>query len=337
MDLILEVKNMKTSFYTDNGEVQAVRGIDFILNRGEIVGIVGESGSGKSVTVKSIMNIISFPGKIKEGEINFKGNNLLKLSKEKMRQIKGNEIAMIFQDPMTALNPLFTIGQQITETILAHRNDISKKQANEMAIELLGKVNIPSPKERLKQYPHEFSGGMRQRAVIAMALANDPDVLIADEPTTALDVTIQDQILKLIKELQNKLNKSVILITHDLGVVAQTCDRVLVMYGGLIVEEGKKEDIFYNPKHPYTIGLLNSMPRLDVEKDNNKLEPIQGTPPSLINPPVGCPFASRCKHAMNLCNKFIPNYYEVHEGHKSLCWLLDEEVKNRIAKGRDII
>lgn len=337
MKSILQVNNLKTSFYTENGEVQAVRGINFNLSKGEIVGIVGESGSGKSVTVKSVMNIIPFPGKIKEGEIVFKESNLLELSKEEIRQIKGNEIAMIFQDPMTALNPLFTIGQQITETILAHRNDISKKEATDIAIELLEKVNIPSPEERVKQYPHEFSGGMRQRAVIAMALANDPDILIADEPTTALDVTIQDQILKLIKELQNKLNKSVILITHDLGVVAETCDRVLVMYGGLIIEEGTKEDIFYNPKHPYTIGLLNSMPRLDVEKSENKLTPIEGTPPNLINPPSGCPFASRCKHAMKLCNEYVPNYYEISEGHKSLCWLLDEEVKNRIAKGRDIL
>ncbi len=337
MNTILEVKNIKTSFYTENGEVEAVRGISFNLNKGEIIGVVGESGSGKSVMVKSILRILSYPGKIKEGEIYYKGKNLLALSKEEIRQIKGNEIAMIFQDPMTALNPLLKIGEQITESILAHRNDVNKKQAKEIAIKLLEKVNIPSPEERFKQYPHEFSGGMRQRAVIAIALANNPDVLIADEPTTALDVTIQDQILKLIKKLQEDMNKSVIIITHDLGVVAEICERVLVMYGGLIVEEGKIEDIFYNSKHPYTIGLLNSMPRLDLEKSKNELTPIKGSPPNLINPPKGCPFAERCNYAMNICSKYIPNYYEINKEHRSLCWLLDDEVKNRIAEGRDIL
>jgi len=323
MKSILKVKNLKTSFYTFNGEVQAVRGVDFGLRKGEILGIVGESGSGKSVTVKSIMNIIKSPGKVKEGEIIFRNKNILNLSKEEIRKIKGNDIAMIFQDPMTSLNPVFTVGNQIYETMKAH-TDLSKVVINERVIELLEAVKIPSAKERAKQYPHEFSGGMRQRVVIAMALANNPEILIADEPTTALDVTIQDQILSLLKELQTKENKSVILITHDLGVVAEMCQRVLVMYGGLIVEEGTREDIFYNPSHPYTVGLLNSMPKMDSK---DRLESIPGSPPSLLEPPNGCPFASRCKQAMRLCNEFLPEFYEVSSHQKSRCWLLDEKVR----------
>ncbi|MDW7669468.1 MAG: ABC transporter ATP-binding protein [Bacillota bacterium] len=323
MKEILKVKNLKTSFYTSNGEVQAVRGVDFELNEGEILGIVGESGSGKSVTVKSIMNIVKPPGKIKEGEIIFNNRNILTLKKEEIRKIKGNDIAMIFQDPMTSLNPVYTIGNQIYETIKVHSN-LSKSEINKRVVSLLEIVKIPSAKERVKQYPHEFSGGMRQRAVIAMALANDPDILIADEPTTALDVTIQDQILKLLKELQIKENKSVILITHDLGVIAEMCQKVLVMYGGLIVEMASREDIFYNPSHPYTIGLLNSMPKIDSKE---RLEAIPGTPPSLLEPPKGCPFSARCKHSMNLCNDYLPEFYEVNEHQKARCWLLNDTVK----------
>lgn len=323
MKEILKVKNLKTSFYTSNGEVQAVRGVDFELNKGEILGIVGESGSGKSVTVKSIMNIIKSPGKVKEGEIIFKDRDILKLKKEEIRKIKGNDIAMIFQDPMTSLNPVYTVGNQIYETIKVHSKK-PKSEIKKRVVSLLDKVKIPSADERVKQYPHEFSGGMRQRVVIAMALANNPDILIADEPTTALDVTIQDQILKLLKELQNKENKSVILITHDLGVIAEMCQNVLVMYGGIIVEKATREDIFYNPAHPYTIGLLNSMPKMDKKE---RLEAIPGTPPSLLEPPKGCPFTARCKHAMNICYDHLPDFYQVSNHQKARCWLLNDAVK----------
>ncbi|MBS7527640.1 ABC transporter ATP-binding protein [Fusibacter paucivorans] len=323
MNPILQVNQLKTSFFTSSGEVEAVRGVSFELQSGEILGIVGESGCGKSVTVKSIMNIIKPPGRVVAGEIKYKDEDLLNLSKHRIREIKGNDIAMIFQDPMTSLNPVLTIGSQLMETMKAHTK-LSKSEREQRAIALLRAVQINSPELRLKQYPHEFSGGMRQRVVIAIALANDPDILIADEPTTALDVTIQDQILKLLKDLQKKQSKSVILITHDLGVVAQMCQRVLVMYGGLIVESGTREDIFYAPKHPYTVGLLNAMPKLDSKA---RLEAIPGSPPALVNPPKGCPFASRCQQAMKICLNHLPHFYEDHEGHKARCWLLDPQVK----------
>jgi len=320
---LLEVKDLKTSFYIHVGEVQAVRGVSFTVDKGEAIGIVGESGSGKSVTSMSIMKLLQYPGKIKSGEINFKGENIVGKSDKEMMAIRGNEIAMIFQDPMTSLNPVYTIGDQIMEAIRRHQG-LSKKEAKEKAIEMLKLVGIPSPESRVDNYPHEFSGGMRQRAMIAIALSCQPDLLIADEPTTALDVTIQAQILELMKDLKDKINTSIILITHDLGVVADVCSRIVVMYGGLIMEEGTSEEIFYNPKHPYTMGLLKSIPRLDLG-EKQRLVPIEGTPPDLIKPPKGCPFASRCAYAMNICMEHCPPYFEVSKGHRSMCWLLHEE------------
>jgi oligopeptide transport system ATP-binding protein len=320
---ILEVKDLKTSFYIHLGEVQAVRGVSFSVDKGEAIGIVGESGSGKSVTSMSIMKLLQFPGKIKDGEIIFKGENIVKKSDKEMMSIRGNEIAMIFQDPMTSLNPVFTIGDQIMEAIRRHQG-LNKKDAKEKAIDMLRLVGIPSPETRVDNYPHEFSGGMRQRAMIAIALSCQPDLLIADEPTTALDVTIQAQILELMKDLKDKVNTSIILITHDLGVVADVCSRIVVMYGGLIMEEGTSEEIFYDPKHPYTMGLLKSIPRLDLG-EKQRLIPIEGTPPDLIKPPVGCPFASRCPYAMKICKEHRPPYFEVSKGHRSMCWLLHEK------------
>lgn len=320
---LLEVKNIKTSFYTHLGEVQAVRGVSFDLDKGEAIGIVGESGSGKSVTSMSVMRLLQYPGKIKSGEVVFKGEGLVNKTDKEMMSIRGNEIAMIFQDPMTSLNPVFKIGDQIMEAIIRHQG-VNKAEAREKAIEMLKLVGIPSPEERVDNYPHEFSGGMRQRAMIAIALSCEPDLLIADEPTTALDVTIQAQILELMKELKDKINTSIILITHDLGVVADVCSRIVVMYGGLVMEEGTAEDIFYNPKHPYTMGLLKSIPRLDLD-EKKKLIPIPGSPPDLIKPPEGCPFASRCPYAMEICLKQAPEYTYVDEKHRAMCWLLHDE------------
>ena len=289
---ILEVKDLRTSFFTHVGEVKAIRGITFTLDKGEAIGIVGESGSGKSVTSMSIMKLLQYPGKIVGGEVVFKGQDLVNMKDKSMQAIRGNEIAMIFQDPMTSLNPVYTIGNQIMEAITRHQG-LNKKEAKKKTIEMLELVGIPSPEKRVKNYPHEFSGGMRQRAMIAMALSCEPSLLIADEPTTALDVTIQAQILELMKDLKDKVKTSIILITHDLGVVADVCSRILVMYGGMIMEEGTTEDIFYNPKHPYTMGLLKSVPRLDLG-EKQRLIPIAGTPPDLLKPPKGCPFAARC-------------------------------------------
>ncbi len=320
---LLDVKNLKTSFYTHVGEVQAVRGVSFSLNKGEALGIVGESGSGKSVTSMSIMKLLQFPGKIKDGEILFKGEDLVKKSEKHMMSIRGNEIAMIFQDPMTSLNPVYTVGDQIMEAIIRHQG-LSKQKAKKKAIEMLKLVGIPSPEKRVDNYPHEFSGGMRQRAMIAIALSCQPDLLIADEPTTALDVTIQAQILELMKDLKEKINTSIILITHDLGVVADVCSRIIVMYGGLVMEEGTAEEIFYDPKHPYTMGLLKSIPRLDLGQ-KKRLVPIEGSPPDLLKPPKGCPFAARCPYAMRICVEERPPYFYVNEGHRSMCWLLHED------------
>ncbi|MCM1992599.1 ABC transporter ATP-binding protein [Oceanirhabdus seepicola] len=320
---ILQVNNLSTSFYTHLGEVQAVRGVSFHVNKGEAIGIVGESGSGKSVTSMSVMKLLQFPGKIKNGEVIFKGKDLVKFNKKDMLKIRGNEIAMIFQDPMTSLNPVYTIGNQIIEAITRHQK-MSKSEAKKKAIKMLKLVGIPSPEKRINNYPHEFSGGMRQRAMIAIALSCEPDLLIADEPTTALDVTIQAQILEIMKELKNKINTSIILITHDLGVVADVCSRIVVMYGGLIMEEGSSKEIFYNPKHPYTVGLLKSIPKINVGV-RKRLVPIDGTPPDLLKPPTGCPFAARCDHAMNICMSERPEFYEVSEGHRAMCWLLDPE------------
>lgn len=325
---LLEVKNMKTSFFTHIGEVQAVRGVSFNLDKGEALGIVGESGSGKSVTSMSVMRLLQYPGKVKSGEIIFKGEELTTKSAKEMMNIRGDEIAMIFQDPMTSLNPVYTIGNQIIEAIVRHQN-VDKKEAREKAIEMLRLVGIPSPDKRVDNYPHEFSGGMRQRAMIAIALSCQPDLLIADEPTTALDVTIQAQILELIKELKDKMDTSIILITHDLGVVADVCSRIIVMYGGQIMEEGTAEQIFYEPIHPYTMGLLKSVPRLD-KAEKQRLLPIPGTPPDLVKPPQGCPFSARCPYTMKICMEQAPEYVFKTPDHRAACWLLHEGAPNTV-------
>lgn len=321
---ILEVEHLETSFFTHAGEVKAVRDISFSVEKGKILGIVGESGSGKSVSLKSVMRLIEHPGKIKGGTITFDGEDLLSKTEKEMLQVRGKRIAMVFQDPMSSLNPVFRIGNQITDSILYH-DKVSKAEANRRAIELLRLVGIPSPETRINNYPHEFSGGMRQRVMIAMALACHPELLIADEPTTALDVTIQLQILKLMKNIQEKEGTTVILVTHDLGVVAELCDRVIVMYGGQIMEEGTVDEIFYEPMHPYTKGLLRSVPSLSNTKE--RLVPIPGSPPDLLNPPKGCPFCYRCKHAMELCVEEAPPFYETETGHRCACWLHDPAVK----------
>ncbi|PHV72265.1 peptide ABC transporter ATP-binding protein [Sporanaerobium hydrogeniformans] len=320
---LLEVRNLKTSFFTHLGEVQSVRDVSFDLYKGEVLGVVGESGSGKSVTCSSVMHLLSEPGKIKEGTVLFKGDDLVKKSEKEMRRIQGNEISMIFQDPMSALNPVYTIGNQMMEVIRTHKK-INHKEAEKLAIEMLRLVGIPSPEERIHNYPHEFSGGMRQRAMIAMALSCDPELLIADEPTTALDVTIQAQILDLMKDIRERLNTSIIFITHDLGVIAQLCTRVIVMYGGMIMEEGTVEELFHSPQNPYTMGLLNSVPNPDsVTKE--RLEPIPGSPPDLLHPPKGCPFCKRCPYAMNKCLEELPAVYTLSPTQKSRCHMLHPE------------
>ena len=322
MSKLLEVKDLRTSFSTHAGEVQAVRGVTFHLDRGEALGIVGESGCGKSVTMMSIMRLLSDNGKLVSGEIYFDGKDLSTAKEKEMESVRGNDIGMIFQDPMTSLNPVFTVGDQLVEPLMKHRK-VSKKEAWNQAIKMLELVGIPSPENRMKQYPHEFSGGMRQRVMIAMSLICEPKLIIADEPTTALDVTIQAQILDLMKDLKEKLNTSIILITHDLGVVADLCTRINVMYGGIVVETGTTEDIFYRGRHPYTWGLLNSVPnpKSDVKE---KLQPIEGQPPDLLKPPVGCPFAARCKYAMKVCLQKQPPLFDIAEGHKAACWLCHE-------------
>jgi oligopeptide transport system ATP-binding protein len=323
VEKLLEVKDLKVSFYTYSGEVQAVRGVDLELSKGEALAIVGESGSGKSVTSKAIMRLIpNPPGKIKEGEVLFEGKDITKLTEREMQKIRGSEISMIFQDPMTSLNPTMTVGKQIMEGLIKHQR-LSKSEANERAVQLLKLVGLPNAEARVKQYPHQFSGGMRQRVVIAIALACNPKLLIADEPTTALDVTIQAQILDLMRDLQEKTGTAIILITHDLGVVANLAQRVAVMYGGMIVETGTVDEIFYKPKHPYTWGLLASMPKLDSGAE--ELLAIPGTPPDLADPPKGCPFAARCPHAMQVCVDNMPEYTELSETQKTACWLLDEK------------
>ena len=322
---LLEVKNLRINFKTYAGLVQAVRGVDFTLAKGETLAIVGESGSGKSVTSNALMRLIPQPaGRYEDGQILFEGKDLLKLSEREMESIRGNEIAMIFQDPMTALNPTMRVGKQIMEVILTHKKGVSKEAAKQRAIELLAEVGIPDPERRFKQYPHEFSGGMRQRVVIAIALAAEPKILIADEPTTALDVTIQAQILELMKKIQEKNGNAIIFINHDLGVVANVADRVAVMYAGQIVEYGSSHDIFYNPKHPYTWGLLGSMPDLDSE-DSEELYTIPGAPPNLINPPLGDAFAPRNPYALAIDYKAEPPFYEVSPGHYAKTWLLHPE------------
>lgn len=334
MEKILDVKELRTSFFTHVGEVKAVRGVSFSLGKGEALGIVGESGSGKSVTMMSIMKLLQENGKVVGGEVNFDGKNIKDMPEKEMEKIRGNDIGMIFQDPMTSLNPVFTVGQQLTEPLIKHRK-ISKKEAEKLAIDMLNLVGIPSPEQRMKQYPHEFSGGMRQRVMIAMALICEPKFLIADEPTTALDVTIQAQILELMKKLKDELGTAIILITHDLGVVADVCDRINVMYGGIIVESGDVRDIFYRARHPYTWGLLGSVPN-PKEIIKEKLKPIDGQPPDLLNPPTGCPFAARCEYAMKLCIEKQPPLLKVGEGHSAACWLNHPDapkVESPIKKG----
>lgn len=319
MEKLLEVKNLRTSFDTHHGEVQSVRGVTFDLLKGEVLGVVGESGSGKSITMMSIMKLLEENGKIKEGEIVFKGERIDNINEKQMNKIRGNTMSMIFQDPMTSLNLLIPIGKQIMETLIVHKR-MSNSEAFEKAVELLDAVGIPMGRARMNQYPHEFSGGMRQRVMIAMALACSPELLIADEPTTALDVTIQAQILDLMRKIKQTINTSIILITHDLGVVAEMCDRVNVMYGGVIVEQGLTRDIFYNTKHPYTAGLLKSVPNPE-RLGKEPLKPIMGTPPDLLNPPKGCPFYQRCDFAMRACKENMPPLFEIDENHKSACWL----------------
>ncbi len=316
---LLEVKNLHTSFYTDNGEVKAVNGVSFFLDHGKVLGIVGESGSGKSVTAYSIMQILASTGEIKPGSsIKYDGEELVGASEKTMRRIRGGKISIIFQDPMTSLNPTYTIGHQLMEAILLHTQR-TRKEAYDRAVEMLRLVNVNEPEKRMHQYPYEFSGGMRQRVMIAMALACEPDILIADEPTTALDVTIQAQILDLMKDLQKKLGMAIILITHDLGVVAQMCDEVIVMYAGSICEQGTADEIFYNPKHEYTKGLMRSIPTADTA--GKKLQPITGTPIDLLNMPKGCPFAPRCEKAMKICIKERAERMLINEDHMSSCWM----------------
>lgn len=321
MESILTIENLKTSFMTSSGEVQAVRGVSFSVNQGEILGIVGESGSGKSVTSMSILRLLADTARIKEGKIIFDGQDLTKLSKKAIRKIRGEKISMIFQDPMSSLNPLIPVGKQVEEMMKEHHPEKSKEELKKEVLELFTKVRIPEPEKRYASYPHEFSGGMRQRAMIAMALANKPELLIADEPTTALDVTIQDQILRQLRELEKEYGTSIIFITHDLGVVAELCDRVIVMYGGLIMEEALIDDIFEHPSHPYTMGLLASIPDLNQDK-SQRLMPIPGSPPDMTNPPKGCPFAPRCPYARRICKEQLPEFVEISAGHKSRCFLL---------------
>lgn len=320
---LLEIKDEKLSFFTPAGEVKALNGVSFSMNEGEVLGIVGESGSGKSVTAYSIMGLTAYPGKLIGGTIYFNGHQIEKMSEKEMRKIRGNEVSIIFQDPMTSLNPVYTIGNQITEVIRLHTGK-SKKEAYDRAKELLELVGINEPTKRLKQYPHELSGGMRQRVMIAIALACKPKLLIADEPTTALDVTIQAQILELMQELRQKLGMSIIMITHDLGVVASMCERIAVMYAGHIVEYGTADEIFYEPKHEYTKGLINSIPKLSAQ-EIERLVPIEGQPVDLLNPPAGCPFAPRCANCMKICLREMPPKTEHSDTHYSHCWLLQKE------------
>ena len=329
---LLEVKNLQTNFATGTGIVQAVRGIDLHVDSGEFLGIVGESGCGKSVTMLSIMRLLADNAAVRADKLEFNGKDLLAENEKAMKKLRGNEIGMIFQDPMTSLNPLYPVGTQLMEPLKLHQK-LKKKEAKEKAIEMLRIVGINEPEKRINQYPHEMSGGMRQRVMIAIAMCCDPKILIADEPTTALDVTIQAQIMELMQDLKERFSTSVILITHDLGVIAQVCTRVVVMYGGLVMEEGSLDQIFYETKHPYTKGLLESVPR-DAELEDGvyekqKLKPIPGSPPDLMNPPKGCPFAARCQYAMKICNMAPAELTTVSEGHRAACWLLHPQAAAR--------
>ena len=330
---MLEVRDLHTSFFTPAGEVKAVNGVSFNLDHGKVLGIVGESGSGKSVTAYSIMQILEKTGKIVSGSIKFDGQELVGIGEKGMKHIRGNKISIIFQDPMTSLNPTYTIGHQLMEAIMLH-TPRNKKQAYDRAVEMLRLVNVNEPEKRMKQYPFEFSGGMRQRVMIAMALACEPDILIADEPTTALDVTIQAQILELMQNLQKELGMAIIMITHDLGVVAQMCDEVIVMYAGSICEQGTADEIFYNPKHEYTKGLMRSIPTVD--SDGSRLQPITGTPIDLLNMPEGCPFAPRCDAAMKICLHQRCQRMQINDDHQAACWMnVKEAFENGELEGGD--
>ncbi len=322
---LLEVKDLHTSFFTDAGEVRAVNGVSFNLERGKVLGIVGESGSGKSVTAYSIMQILANTGKIVSGSIKLDGQELVGAGEKVMKDVRGNKVSIIFQDPMTSLNPTYTIGHQLVEAITLHTNR-TKQQAWDRAVEMLRLVNVNEPEKRMKQYPFEHSGGMRQRCMIAMALACEPDILIADEPTTALDVTIQAGILELMKDIQKKLGMAIIMITHDLGVVAQLCDEIVVMYAGSICEQGTADEIFYHPCHEYTKGLLRSIPT--VKNSGQKLQPISGTPIDLLNMPKGCPFAPRCDAAMKICIRETCERIQINDQHQAACWMNVKEAVN---------
>jgi oligopeptide transport system ATP-binding protein len=321
---LLAVRNLSVSFFTHVGEVKAIRGVDFHVNARETVGIVGESGSGKSVTSLAILRLIPYPGRITSGSVMFRGEELLRKSAPAMRALRGDEISMVFQDPMTSLNPVFTIGEQIVEALAVHKKKKGAGEAKDKAIEMLNLVGIPDASSRFGAYPHEFSGGMRQRAMIAMALVCEPSLLIADEPTTALDVTIQAQILDVMTDLREKTGTSIILITHDLAVVSETCSRVIVMYGGQIMEEAPVRELFENPLHPYTRGLMRCIP-VHGGAARERLVPIPGTPPDLLKPPAGCPYAERCGEAMMICLTRRPAFY-AEGGHRTACWRLDPEV-----------
>lgn len=316
---LVEIKDLRVSFFTPAGEVKAVRGVSWSLKEGEALGIVGESGSGKSVSAYALMGILQNPGKVIGGTISFNNINMLKLKESQWRKIRGKDMSMIFQDPMTSLNPVYTVGNQIAETLMAHTN-ISSKKANNAAVSSLASVHIPNPDKRAKQYPFEFSGGMRQRAMIAMSLCCEPKLLIADEPTTALDVTIQAQIIDLLRELKENTNMGIILITHDMGVITDICENVIIMYGGQIMESASVKELYKNPSHPYTNGLLECLPRLASDTEE-PLKPIEGSPVDLLNPPPGCPFAPRCSKCMKVCLKEQPPQFEVGPEHYSACWL----------------
>ncbi|MCM1111748.1 MAG: ABC transporter ATP-binding protein [Muribaculum sp.] len=323
-EYLVEIKNERLSFFTPAGEVKALNDVSINLKEGEVLGIVGESGSGKSVTAYSLMGLTAHPGKLIGGTLDFNGHRINDMTEKEMRKMRGNEVAIIFQDPMTSLNPVYSIGNQIEEVILLH-TDKNRSEAHARAKELLELVGINEPEKRLKQYPHELSGGMRQRVMIAIALACEPKLLIADEPTTALDVTIQAQILELMMDLKERLGMAIIMITHDLGIVANICEKIAVMYAGRIVEYGTTDEIFYEPKHEYTKGLLRSIPRLDATK-HERLIPIEGTPIDLLNPPKGCPFAPRCGQCMKICLREMPPVMEFGENHYTQCWLNQKQM-----------
>ncbi|MDO4620011.1 MAG: ABC transporter ATP-binding protein [Lachnospiraceae bacterium] len=327
-DIMLSVRDLAISFYGKTGEVQAVRGISYDLKKGEVLGIVGESGSGKSVSTHGILRLTPDTGKIKSGEILFEGRDILKMNKKELQSLRGNRISMIFQDPMTALDPLFTVGYQLNESLKKH-TDLNKEERHKRMLELLPLVGINEPERRLKQYPHELSGGMRQRIMIAIALSCNPALLIADEPTTALDVTIQAQIIDLLKDLKEKLGMAIIFITHDLGVVSDICDRIIVMYAGKIVEEGSSREIFYSHRHPYTQGLLDSVPDISTDQDQ-RLKPIPGNPPIMTQVRPGCAFAERCSCAMGICVKQDPPLFDLGGTHTAACWKLLQENSNAV-------